>query len=45
MVWLHLKIFWHGEDNSAGGSERNEKERKSDKDIIIEHQVMDRNGK
>ena len=22
MVWPHLKILWHGEDNSAGGSER-----------------------
>ena len=22
MVWAHLKILWHGEDNSAGDSER-----------------------
>ena len=22
MVWPHLKILWHGEDNSAGDSER-----------------------
>ena len=28
MVWLHLEIFWHGNDNSAGDSERSEKERK-----------------
>ena len=28
MVWPHLKILWHGEDNSAGDSERSKKERK-----------------
>ena len=28
MVWSHLKILWHGEDNAAGDSERNKKERK-----------------
>ena len=22
MVWPHLKILWHGKDNSAGDSER-----------------------
>ena len=22
MIWPHLKIFWHGKDNSAGESER-----------------------
>ena len=22
MVWPHLKILWHGEDNSAGDSEK-----------------------
>ena len=26
----HLKIFWHGEDNSAGDSERSKKERKTE---------------
>ena len=26
MVWPHLKILGHGEDNSAGDSERNKKE-------------------
>ena len=29
MVWPHLKILWHGEDNSAGDSERSKKERKT----------------
>ena len=28
MVWPHLKILGHGEDNSAGDSERSKKERK-----------------
>ena len=28
MVWPHLKILWHSEDNSAGDSERSKKERK-----------------
>ena len=30
MVWPHLKILWHGEDNSAGDSERSKKERKTE---------------
>ena len=25
MVWPHLKILWHGEDNSARNSERSKK--------------------
>ena len=25
MVWPHLKILWHGEDNSARDSERSKK--------------------
>ena len=29
MVWPHLTILWHGEDNSAGDSERSKKERKT----------------
>ena len=28
MVWPHLKFLWHGEDKSAGVSERSKKERK-----------------
>ena len=32
MVWPHLKVLWHGEDNSAGDSERS-KERKTEKEI------------
>ena len=28
MVWPHLKILGHGEDNSAGDSEWNKNERK-----------------
>ena len=31
MVWPHLKILWHGEDNSAGDSER--KERKTEEEM------------
>ena len=30
MVWPHFKILWHGEDNSAGDSERSKKERKTE---------------
>ena len=33
MVWLHLKILWHGKDNSAGDSERCKKERKAEEDM------------
>ena len=31
MVWPHLKILGHGEDNSAGDSERSKKERRQKK--------------
>ena len=34
MVWPHLRIFWHGEDNSAGDSKRNKKERKTEEEMI-----------
>ena len=30
MAWPHLKILGHGEDNSAGDSERSKKERKTE---------------
>ena len=30
VVWPHLKILWHGEDNSAGDSERSKKDRKTE---------------
>ena len=30
MVWPHLKILRHGEDNSAGDSEMSKKERKTE---------------
>ena len=33
MVWTHLKILWHGEDNSAVGSEGSKKERKTEEDL------------
>ena len=33
MLWPHLKIFWHGEDNSAGDSERSKKERKTKEEM------------
>ena len=43
MVWEHLKILWHGEDNSAGDSERS-KERKTEEEMGRKHQGMDGNG-
>ena len=33
MVLPHLKILRHGEDNSAGDSERGKKERKAEEEI------------
>ena len=33
MVWPHLKILWHGKDNSAGSSERSKKERESEEEV------------
>ena len=33
MVWPHLKMFWHGEDNSARDSERSKKERTKEEEI------------
>ena len=44
MVWPHLKIIGHGEDNSAGDSERSKKERKSEEEMGRQHQGMDGNG-
>ena len=44
MVWPHLKILGHGEDNSAGDSERSKKERKTEEEMGRLHQGMDRNG-
>ena len=35
MVWPHLKVLWHGEDNYAGDSERS-KEKKRWEDNIEE---------
>ena len=32
MVWPHLKILGHGEDNSAGDSKRSKKERKTEEE-------------
>ena len=43
-VWPHLKILWHGKDNSAGDSERSKKERKTEEEIWRWHQGMDRTG-
>ena len=31
MVWPHLKIRWHGEDNSAGDSERSSERKTEEK--------------
>ena len=44
MVWPHLKILWHGENNSAGDSERSKKERKTKEEMGRYHRRMDRNG-
>ena len=44
MVWPHLKILWHGEDNSARDSERSQKERETEEEMGREHQGMDGNG-
>ena len=33
MVWPHLKFFGHDKDNSAGGSERSKKERKTEEEM------------
>ena len=33
MVWTHLKILGHGEDNSAGDNERSKKERKTEEEM------------
>ena len=33
MVWPHLKILGHGEDNSAGDSERSKKKRKPEEEM------------
>ena len=33
MVWPHLKILRHGEDNSAGDSERGKKEGKTEEEM------------
>ena len=40
MVWPHLKIFWHGEDNSARDSERSKKE----EDRRRDGKITSRNG-
>ena len=33
MVRPHLKMLWHGEDNSARDSEKSKKERKIEEEI------------
>ena len=33
MVWPHLKILWHGENNSARDSEMSKKERKTEEEM------------
>ena len=32
-LWPHLKILWHGEDNSARDSERSKKEKKTEEEM------------
>ena len=33
LVWPHLNFLWHGEDNSAGDSERSKNERKTEEEM------------
>ena len=33
MVWPHLKILWHGEDNFARDSESSKKEGKTEEEM------------
>ena len=33
MIWPHLKVSWHGEDNSAWDSERSKKEMKTEEEM------------
>ena len=44
MVWINLKIFWHGDVSSAGDSERNKKQKKREKEIGRQHQSIYRYG-
>ena len=44
MVWSHLMILWHGEDDSAGDRERSKKDRKIEEELRRKHQGMDGNG-
>ena len=41
MVWSHLMVLWHDEANSSGGSERNKEERKTEDEMIRQHQGME----
>ena len=41
MVWPHLKILWHGEDNSAGDSERSKMARKTRDGKIASRNVQE----
>ena len=42
IVKPHLKILWHGKDNSAGDSERTKKERETEEEMGRYNQRMDR---
>ena len=33
MIWPHLKILWHGENNSPWDSEKSKKERKTEEEM------------
>ena len=43
MVWPYIKILGHGEDNSAGDSERSKKERKTEE--RRDGKITSRNGR
>ena len=42
IVKPHLKILWHGKDNSAGDSERSKNERETEEEMGRYNQRMDR---
>ena len=44
MIWPHLKILWHSEDNSAGDNERSKKERTTEEEMERYYQGMDRDA-
>ena len=40
----YLKFLWHGTASSAGDNERNKKERKTEEEVVRQHQRIDSPG-